>query len=579
MSHRSSALVLVASLSSLAAPAASAAPDVSLHDDGTRAWLLGNGLIELRIDRAGHYLAELRLADGRELLAGNGGYCDLSFSRDPAGDRRSTYTRLGTHFPVRTRVCAQTPAHVDVAVTTDGTLLDPSQRMHPPLLLDLHYVLRRGEPGFYVYLVVRHPAELPRIRVHQIRYILRCDPHLLDSWRLTDDRVGQFVPPDIVARSDEIANATFRTPAGEVFTKYFLSMPIEDSPVYGLWGRESGLGLWLIYPAREFINGGPTKQNLTLHEVPGTTCLLADFHSAHYAGPSSVLDLASAWTKIYGPVFFYVNTSQSSDDLWARAKARARREAQRWPHAWLRDAGIAAPWAPRRGTVRGRVAIEGATSPKGALVVLGDPSPHWQSQGKGHLFWARARADGRFSIPKVRPGAYMLYAVQKGIYGEARLSDVLARAGRQTNVGTVTLSPIRHGQTLWQIGTPDRTAAEFRHGDDYRHFGLMNDYDAEFPEGVRFEIGRSTERTDWNYCQPGPRPDGSLRPWRVLFDCAEQLRGTALLALAIADSSYHPPATVEVAVNHTVAGEMALEPGDSAAPRSGIYGHYQVAEL
>jgi hypothetical protein len=52
------------------------------------------------------------------------------------------------------------------------------------------------------------------------------------------------------------------------------------------------------------------------------------------------------------------------------------------------------------------------------------------------------------------------------------------------------------GKPLWQIGTLDRTAKEFRHGDEYRQWGLWMKYPQEFPNDVNFIIGKSRERAD-----------------------------------------------------------------------------------
>ena len=49
---------------------------------------------------------------------------------------------------------------------------------------------------------------------------------------------------------------------------------------------------------------------------------------------------------------------------------------------------------------------------------------------------------------------------------------------------------------------PDRSAAEFRHGDHYWQWGLYNLYPQEFPNGVNFVVGKSDWTKDWNYVQP-----------------------------------------------------------------------------
>ncbi len=80
---------------------------------------------------------------------------------------------------------------------------------------------------------------------------------------------------------------------------------------------------------------------------------------------------------------------------------------------------------------------------------------------------------------------------------------------------------MRYGRQLWEIGIPNRSAEEFRHGDHYWQWGLPQLYPAEFPNDVNFVIGKSDFQQDWNYAQP-PRPDGKggwkATTWRIQFD-------------------------------------------------------------
>ncbi len=59
-------------------------------------------------------------------------------------------------------------------------------------------------------------------------------------------------------------------------------------------------------------------------------------------------------------------------------------------------------------------------------------------------------------------------------------------AGKTTNLGELTWRPVRYGRQLWEIGVPNRSAEEFRHGDHYWQWGLYNLYPDEFPNDVDF---------------------------------------------------------------------------------------------
>lgn len=64
------------------------------------------------------------------------------------------------------------------------------------------------------------------------------------------------------------------------------------------------------------------------------------------------------------------------------------------------------------------------------------------------------------------------------------------------------------GAELWRIGAPDRTAGEHKHGyepaantsfhiEQYRVFWGAYNFTRDFPEGVKFQVGKSDVRKDW----------------------------------------------------------------------------------
>lgn len=69
-------------------------------------------------------------------------------------------------------------------------------------------------------------------------------------------------------------------------------------------------------------------------------------------------------------------------------------------------------------------------------------------------------------------------------------------------------SQLTPGTELWRLGTPDKTAGEFRHGfakdpdhtlhpEEYRSYWGAWDFPTDFPQGVNFTIGESNEAEDW----------------------------------------------------------------------------------
>jgi rhamnogalacturonan endolyase len=330
--------------------------------------------------------------------------------------------------------------------------------------------------------------------------------------------------------------------------------------------------------------------------------------------------------------------------LWQDALERAKREERRWPYAWLADANY--PTASERGTVTGQLVLHdpfdagasmsnvwvGVTAPdwlppqggfgwgrradtnrpwsdrapsreeggsrgmSGGIGRNGMPLlQDWQRDAKHYQFWARADEQGRFTIPYVRPGNYWLRAIADGVIGEFAQTNVVVEAGGTNAVGRLTWSPRRYGRTVWQIGVPDRTAREFRHGDHYWQWGLYFKYVEEFPDGVNFVIGKSDWSEDWNYVQPpritrsqtlpmvsedddeidladvqsAVRPEGvESSVWSIRFDLREAAAGRATLRLAFCGT--HQGTDVEVLVNGETAGRTGTLPSTSAMQRDGI---------
>jgi rhamnogalacturonan endolyase len=203
-----------------------------------------------------------------------------------------------------------------------------------------------------------------------------------------------------------------------------------------------------------------------------------------------------------------------------------------------------------------------------ATMILAAPSPDWQKQWSTYNFWTHADGAGAFVLPKVRPGSYTLYSFVPGALGEFRRDEVVVKENQTNNLGELTWTPPTHGKQLWQIGVPDRSAGEFRHGDEPRQFGLWHHYFSDFSNDVNFVIGRSHERTDWNYAEAVLQTsNGSyhLPTWNIRFNLSEAPRGEATLSLAIAGVQGN--VRLDVLVNGASAGNLPLR-NDSSVRRS-----------
>jgi rhamnogalacturonan endolyase len=76
------------------------------------------------------------------------------------------------------------------------------------------------------------------------------------------------------------------------------------------------------------------------------------------------------------------------------------------------------------------------------------------------------------------------------------------------------------GTEIWRIGTPDKSAGEFKHGFEldpnkafhpmqYRSYWGAYSFVNDFPNGVNFVVGQSDVGTDWvcTLCSYGTKTD------------------------------------------------------------------------
>jgi rhamnogalacturonan endolyase len=194
----------------------------------------------------------------------------------------------------------------------------------------------------------------------------------------------------------------------------------------------------------------------------------------------------------------------------------------------------------------------------------------WQTDGKHYQYWTRADKSGGFEIPNVRPGDYVLYAFNDGILGEFSQAGISVERGKTLDLGLLGWRPVRYGWQVWEIGVPDRSAAEFRHGNQPWVWGLYNLYPREFPNDVNFVIGKSDWSRDWNYVQP-PRQDTNGQwhgtTWKITFTMPKVNPGTATLRLALCSTRN---TTIDAAVNGHAIGSTGLLPSSGGMHRDAM---------
>jgi len=254
--------------------------------------------------------------------------------------------------------------------------------------------------------------------------------------------------------------------------------------------------------------------------------------------------------------------------------------------------------------VGGKLTIAGDAPPEGAWVVLSQDQPDrvyqgipldgrdWQYHNLGYVYYAQAGRAGHFAVPAVRPGTYRLTAFADGVLGEVSVTGVEVPAAATVDTGNHVLHPDDHGVTLWQIGRPNRSAAESHvyGGDDgFRQHLTWLEYPYEFPDGVDFRVGVDDVGQKWNYFQPcyrtpgtplqlqmrGTAQDQSLTRWRIRFDSNGFRKGLATLDIALAAAVF---STLKVSVNGTTVASFDPLPGpagDNSTYRLACRGMYR----
>lgn len=518
--------LLLSAVRGLAVPGA----PVTLQDKGATV-TLANGIVSVTFNKADATIHDMRLRNGPN-LAGKGSYLAVANSGGHDG--------WDVHDAVY-KVLRETP---DLAELSFGAPVGG-------VFFDQHFVLRRGDPGFYVFIEQSHRPGIPEA-FGQTRWSFYLNPSLFD-YQLVNDQVQAPIPD--LKGAQTVQDATYRLPSGTVYTKYDYVDYFEGHDVHGLCGSRPGsYGVFFVRGSNEYL-GAPTRQDITVHAGPIVHMFL---QSGHFL-PRQIAhpQLPEGWTKMGGPWFVYLNSGDTPRQMWADAKARAEHEKSQWPYAWMQH-----PDYPlQRGVVRGTLTLYNGTRPAAnALMVLTAPAPDWQVQILDYIFSARADAAGRFTLPHVRPGAYTLFAAVPGVTDEFRKDNITVAADGTVDLGTLHFDPPIYSARLWEIGFADRRTTGFKLSDRPRQYGL----DKLVPADLTYTVGTSQPAQDWYYAQTKPGD------WNVQFDVTRVMGGEGVLTVGVAGQTNDP--RLEVLVNGAAVGTVTTAGNSSAVYRSAVLG-------
>lgn len=574
--------------------------------------ILDNGLVQLTFTKPSGDLIGINYNGIDNLLATHNeeddrGYWDLVWNKKP-GDKTINVDKFqGAKYEVIK--ADKNLAEISFSRTWDVSMNGKTI----PLNIDKRYIMLRNYSGFYTYSILERPNGWPEVEIGQIRVVYKLQQDKFRFMAISDNR--QRIMPTMQDRLNSqplaypeavlLTNPADSHLKGEVDDKYQYSKESKDNRVHG-WistTNDPPTGFWIITPSIEFRANGPVKQELTSHAGPIS---LSMFLSAHYAGKETGMTFKEGepWKKVFGPVCVYLNSIPTNGDfhlLWQNAKQKLEEEVAAWPYNFPQSKDYLI--SNQRGSVEGQLAVRdryiaksqfGANSAYVGLAAPGEVGS-WQTESKGYQFWTQTDKQGYFSIKNVRPGTYNLYAWVPGVVGDYKYDKIIT-IGPESKIklDVLVYEPPRNGPTLWEIGIPDRTAAEFyvpdpnptlinplykNHPDKFRQYGLWNRYTDLFPNGdLIFTVGVSDYRSNWFFAQLNRNVGKETykgTTWQIVFELKNLISSANYtLQLALASAS-----NMELQVRfNDQSSKPAFTTGligrDNAIARHGIHGLY-----
>ncbi|KAJ4701494.1 Rhamnogalacturonate lyase family protein [Melia azedarach] len=584
----------------------SSSSGVHLHIKNNHA-VMDNGILQVSVSIPQGFVTGIQYNGVQNLLEvqnkeNNRGYWDHNYwtSSENYNSGNGEFDRIeSTNYTV----IMQTEEQVELSFTR---IWDPSLKYNlPPLNVDKRFVMLRGSSGFYSYAIYERFQGWPGLQLFNNRMIIKLSQDKFRYMVISDNRQREMPTLQDREKGRPLAYPeAVLLPSGEVDDKYQYSMDAKNIGVHGWISTDSTVGIWQILPSSESRSFGPFKQFLTSHTGPIS---INTFHSTHYVGDQFAIkfEQGEPWKKIFGPFFVYVNSLPGKGNrqkLWEDANKQFMTEVKNWPYKFPASKDFLS--SDQRGSVSGRLLVEDRyVSPrkmpaKVAYVGLAAPGTvgSWQTECKGYQFWTVANEAGYFSIKNVRIGSYNLYAWVPDFIGDYQYEVVInVSAGSATKIGNIIYNPPRDGPTLWEIGIPDRSAAEFyvpepnpkyinklylNTTERFRQYGLWDRYAELHPNGdLVYTLGVSDYRKDWYFAQNIRKKDINTyegTTWQIKFRLDNVVNNaTYKLRLALATAQ---AAELQVRVNSPAVPRPLFSSGligkENTIARHGIHGLY-----
>jgi len=324
-----------------------------------------------------------------------------------------------------------------------------------------------------------------------------------------------------------------------------MSETYRDHTVHGILAdgstsNGSTFGAWMVYNSKDTFLGGPTYSDLTVDGI------VYNYIQSNHHGDQPP-NITHGFDRTWGPSIYHFNRGSAGGDVGSSLSALrndAKKMADISQHTAFYDsiAPHVTGYVPKagRGSWQAHVKLpKGASNP---IAVLSAPGFDYQDNAmapSAYQYWANVDKNGKVQIDRVKAGTYRLTLYGDGVFGDFVASEnIVVAAGKTTDSKSVDWVPESAGTELWRIGVPDKSAGEFRHGyapsdrglrvPQYRVYWGAYDFVNDFPQGVKFAVGKSKEAEDWNYVhwasfgssmtRPGIVSGPTISNWTITFD-------------------------------------------------------------
>ena len=444
-------------------------------------------------------------------------------------------------------------------------------------LFQQYWFLRQGETGLHLFSRMAYTNDSVQNlgSFAEFRTLFRPNSSLWNTLSTNDDFYGPSPLPDPASTGAGIStvvqdatwdlsnrtNDPYVEQVSDYFTKYTFSDVYRSHDLGGLYcdgstsDDGSTYGAWMIMNTKDTYYGGPTYSDLIVDGITYNYII-----SNHHGNQPP--NITTGFDRTFGPSVMYFNKGTPGSSL-----ADSRKDASQYANPWY-AASFYDSIAPHvtgyvpssgRGSWEGKVCLP--QNAKNPIAILSAEGYDYQDNGhniSAYQYWADIDpASGCVSIDRVKAGNYRLTLYADGIFGDYVQDGIVINPGEKTTSDAITWNEESAGSEIWRIGYPDKSSGEYRHGyapdpnhplhpPEYRIYYAAYDFIDDFPNGVNFQVGQSSEATDLNYIHwsvfggygnsvrtEQVAGDGNINNWTISFDVNQDISSSSQATLTI----------------------------------------------